>query len=102
MGRCLLEAQALGVPVVATKVGGVPEVVRDNITGILVPARDPKAMAEAIINLLKNKSLRETMSEEAIKWVGHRFSAEAMVGKISDLYKELLIEKQDMGLMDAH
>ncbi|HDZ76994.1 MAG TPA: glycosyltransferase [Candidatus Omnitrophica bacterium] len=90
MGRCMLEAQALGVPVVATKVGGIPEVVRDSIGGILVPPRNPEAMAEAIINLLKNKSLRDNMSEEAKRWVGHRFSAGAMVEKISDLYKELI------------
>ncbi len=97
MGICLLEAQALGVPVVATRVGGIPEVVRENVTGILVPARDSKVMAEAIINLLKNKSLRENMSEEARKWVGSRFSAEAVVEKISDLYKELITEKQRAG-----
>ncbi|MFH1783743.1 MAG: glycosyltransferase family 4 protein [bacterium] len=94
MGRCLLEAQALGIPVVATNVGGIPEVVRDGLTGILVPARDPKAMAEAIIKLLKDKSLREKMSEAARKWVGYRFNIESMVEKISDLYQELIREKQ--------
>lgn len=94
MGVCLLEAQALGVPVVATKVGGIPEVVKDGITGILIPARNPKAMSEAIINLLKNKSLRKNMSEEGRKWIDNRFSAESMVEKISDLYEELIKEKQ--------
>lgn len=95
MGRCLLEAQALGIPVVATKVGGIPEVVRDGITGTLVPARNPKAASEAIINLLKNKPLRENMSKEAKKWIDKSFSAEAMVKKTSDLYQEL-IEKKAM------
>lgn len=89
MGKCLLEAQALGVPIVATKVGGIPEVVKDGITGILVPPRNPKAMAEAIINLLKDKCLRENMSKEAKKWIDNRFSAEAMVNRISNLYEEL-------------
>ncbi len=93
MGRCLLETQAIGVPVVATRVGGIPEVVRDGVTGILVSARNPEELAEATINLLKDKSLRETMSEEAKKWVGRRFSVEAMVEKISDLYDELIGEK---------
>ncbi|MEA3560266.1 MAG: glycosyltransferase, partial [Candidatus Omnitrophota bacterium] len=94
MGRCLLEAQALGVPVVATKVGGVLEVVKDGLTGILVPARNPKVMTEAIINLLKDRSLRKDMSRQARGWIGNKFNAEDMVGKIADLYEELIRKKQ--------
>lgn len=94
MGRCLLEAQALGVPVVATKVGGIPEVVKDGLTGTLVPARNPKVMAEAIINLLKNRTLREDMSRQAKGWIGNKFSAEDMVLKITGLYEELIRKKQ--------
>lgn len=93
MGRCLLEAQALGVPVVATKVGGTPDIVRDGVTGILVPPRNPEALAEAIIKLLKDKFLRENMSKESKGWVDKKFSVEAMVEKISDLYRELIREK---------
>ncbi len=93
MGRCLLEAQILGVPVVATKVGGIPEVVRDGVTGILVSSRKPDMMAKAIIKLLKDKSLREKMSEEAKRWVDSRFSLKILVRKLSDLYNELIKEK---------
>jgi glycosyltransferase involved in cell wall biosynthesis len=89
MGRSLLEAQALGIPVITTKVGGIPEIVKDKVTGILVPPGDSKAMAEAIINLLKDKSLREKMGEEAKKWVDERFSIDTMVEKITDLYEKL-------------
>jgi glycosyltransferase involved in cell wall biosynthesis len=94
MGICLLEAQALGVPIVATKVGGIPDVVRDGVTGILVPPRNPKVMADAIIKLLKDNSLRKNMSEESRRWIDNRFSAETMVKKFSDLYEELVREKQ--------
>ncbi|MCK5305943.1 MAG: glycosyltransferase [Candidatus Omnitrophica bacterium] len=94
MGRCLLEAQALGVPIAATNVGGVSEVVKDGLTGILVPARNPKAMAEAVINLLKSKSIRRDMSRQAKKWIGDKFSVKVMVEKITDLYEELMKEKQ--------
>jgi len=89
MGRSLLEAQALGIPVIATNVGGIPEVVKDGMTGILVPPRDSPALARAIIKLLKDRSLREKMGEEARKWVDQRFSAETMVKKVADLYEKL-------------
>lgn len=93
MGRCLLEAQVLGVPVVATKVGGIPEVVKDGISGILVPPQDSKAMAGALISLLSDKRLRCKMSQEAKKWADEKFSAKVMVEKISNLYEELIKEK---------
>ncbi len=93
MGRCLLEAQALGIPVIATKVGGIPDVVEDGLTGILVSPRNPKEMAETIIRLLRNKAARKNMSEAAKKWIGERFGVESMVKKISDLYQEILKEK---------
>ena len=92
MGRCLLEAQILGVPVVATEVGGIPDIVRDGITGILVPPRNPEAMSEAIVKLLKDKFLRKNMSKEGKRWVDKKFIAEAMVEKISDLYQGLIRE----------
>jgi len=94
MGRCLLEAQALGVPVVATKVGGVPDIVRNNVTGILVPPRNSQALSEAVIKLLKDKPLRKNMSKQGKKWVDKKFSVEVMVEKLSDLYQELIGEKQ--------
>lgn len=90
MGRVLLEAQALGVPVIATNVGGIPEVVRDRVTGILVPAANPQVLTEAIVSLLKDKAKRDSMSQEAKKWVNSQFSAETMVSKISGLYESLL------------
>ena len=89
MGVCLLEAQALGVPVVATKVGGVPEVVLHEQTGILIPSKDPQALSRAIIYLLENKEKRHRMGEEAKNWIDNNFSAEAMVNRISNLYEEL-------------
>ncbi|MGB9553268.1 MAG: glycosyltransferase, partial [bacterium] len=59
----LLEAMALKKPVVATKVGGVPEVVQDGITGLLVPPGDAPGLARALISLFKNPKLMETMGE---------------------------------------
>lgn len=90
MGRCLLEAQALGLPVVATEIGGVPEVIKNGLTGILVPPADPEALSAAIISLLKDEARRLEMGREAKKWVDNRFSVEAMVNKISELYEGLI------------
>jgi starch synthase len=63
LGIVCLEAMAAGKAVVATKVGGVPEVVVDGVTGILVPPEDPRALAGAIVTLLKNPEQRERMGE---------------------------------------
>jgi glycosyltransferase involved in cell wall biosynthesis len=57
-GVVLLEAMRLGLPVVATRTGGIPEVVRDGIEGLLVPPRDPSALADAIARMIENPALR--------------------------------------------
>ncbi|MFH1777510.1 MAG: glycosyltransferase family 4 protein [Candidatus Omnitrophota bacterium] len=90
MGRCLLEAQALGVPVVATRVGGIPEVVKDGVTGFLVPPQNSEAIAEAVIKLLKDDFLREQMSRQARENIDYRFSVEAMVARIAGVYEEMI------------
>jgi len=90
MGRCLLEAQLIGVPVVATKVGGIPEVVRNGMTGILVPEKNSLEISRALIKILSDASLRNDMSQEARHWVSEKFSVEAMVEKISGLYEKML------------
>ncbi len=89
MGRVLLEAQALGVPVVATNVGGIPEVVKDGSTGILVAAGDSALLAQAIIRMLRDKGLRQVMGKQAKSWVDEKFSVDTMVAKIASLYDQL-------------
>ena len=79
LGTSLLDAMACGKPVVASNVGGIPEVVADGETGILVPARDPAAIAEALRTLLADSSLRERMGAAGLVRVRTAFSAEHMV-----------------------
>ena len=69
VGRVILEAGAVGKPSVATEVGGVPEIIKNNTTGILVPPRDPDAMAQAVISLLKDEAKRSEMGRAAKEWV---------------------------------
>jgi glycosyltransferase involved in cell wall biosynthesis len=93
MSRVLLEAQALGKPVVATKVGGIPDIVNEGVTGILVPPKDVDALSVAMIKLLKNESLRKQMGEEAKTWVDFRFSNQKMVDDITRVYEEFIVKK---------
>lgn len=90
MGRVLLEAQARGVPVVATRVGGIPDIVKDGETGLLVEVGDIHGLSKAIATLLNDKPLREKMGNAATRWLDERFSATTMVNKIARLYEELL------------
>jgi glycosyltransferase involved in cell wall biosynthesis len=86
-GLCtsLLDAQALGVPVVATAVGGIPDVVEHGRTGLLVPARDPAALAEAILATLDDPAGARRRAQEALKTV-RSFSADAMVERTLQEY----------------
>jgi len=92
----LLEAMAAGLPVVATRVGGVPELVEDGATGLLVPAHDPEALAKAIIALLQDRERAEAMGQAGRERVERYFSVERMVQQTEALYEELVREK--MGL----
>jgi len=89
-GRVIIEAMACGKPVIATNAGGVPEIVKDGYTGILVPPRDSDALARAIIDLSKDKKKVELMGGRGRKRAEELFSIEANVKKIEQVYKGLL------------
>ncbi len=87
-GRVIIEAQAAGVPVVATKVGGVVEIIEDGATGVLVPPKDPDCMAEAIIKILKNPNLGQLLADNAYKKVKEQYTLKRMVDKTLEVYEE--------------
>lgn len=97
VGMVLIEAQALGVPVVATRVGGVPEVVKDGITGILVAPEKASEIAAAVVMLLDDEPKRFAMGRAGKEWVAGRFKASEMVQAISCLYKNEFSEKTKSG-----
>ncbi len=89
-GLVLVEAMASRLPVVATKVGGVPEVVVDGKTGLLVPSSDPGALAEAVGRLLRDRGLRDSMGEAGEDRARACFGADRMVSETVALYRALL------------
>lgn len=91
----ILEAMSVGVPVVASAVGGVGEAVEDAHTGLLVAPRDPHALGSAITRLVSDSQLRRDMGERGRKRVLRDFTLEAMIARLSRVYDEL------MGLPDS-
>jgi glycosyltransferase involved in cell wall biosynthesis len=89
LGTSLLDAMAASRPVVATRTGGIPEVVVDGETGLLVPPRDAHALAEAIIRLLGDESLRAAFGRAGRQRVERRFSADRMVAATLAVYESL-------------
>jgi len=90
--NALMESMARGVPVVATSVGGVPELVRDGIDGTLVEPEHPELLTAAMLEMLDKPDLRRRMGDSARSRIRDTFSVTAMVTKTEDLYTRLLAE----------
>ena len=87
-GLSILEAMALSRPVVASDVGGIPEMITDGVTGLLVPPHDADALAGAITRLLLDHSLADTIARAAHDMVHDRFCIQLMVDAIEAIYDE--------------
>ena len=87
--KSLLEAAACGKPIVATNVTGCREIVRDAFNGILVPARDPEALAVALKKLIDNPELRKVMGERSREIAEKEFSSEKVIGETLAVYDVL-------------
>jgi len=92
-GFALLEAMISSLPVVASQVGGIPEVVENGRTGLLVPPADPHALAEAIVRLLSDDTLRLTMGRAGYDQVMARFTAMNAAAETERLFEQLLRAK---------
>ncbi len=92
LGTSLLDAMAAGKPIVATRAGGIPEVVADRETGILVLPRDDQALADAIVHLLKDETLRREMGHAGRARARTLFSAERMVQNTLQVYQRVALQ----------
>jgi glycosyltransferase involved in cell wall biosynthesis len=91
MGRAAVEAMAAGLPVVATRVGGLPDVVQDGLTGLVIPPRDPEALAAALTRLLDDEALRARMGQAGLARA-EEYSDKVMFERLEALYTEVLAE----------
>jgi L-malate glycosyltransferase len=90
LGTAVLDAMALRKPVVATRAGGIPEVVQDGVTGLLAPPRDPEALAQAVLSLLQHPEQGRAFGEAGRKRVEQQFTAERMAAQTLHVYQWLL------------
>lgn len=90
--NAILEAMAMGKPVVATNVGGIPEVVAQGQTGFLVAPRDPKAIADRVLSLCQDSTRRHEMGKAARARVENNFTVQAITAKLEDIYVRSLRE----------
>jgi glycosyltransferase involved in cell wall biosynthesis len=91
--RVLFESMAMRKPLVATNVGGTPEVVREGVTGLLIKPGDSSEMAKCIMKLLNNKNLAEQYGNVGRKRVEAMFTIERNIKEIENVYLELLDSK---------
>ncbi len=89
-GIALVEAMAAGCPVVATAVGGIPEIVQSERVGVLVPAGDSDALTDALADLLRNRTKARALGSDGQQWVVRRFAVSTMVHRHENLYERLL------------
>ena len=92
LGVSLLQAAAAGVPIIASRVGGIPEAVMDGVTGLLVPPGDPAALEQAMRRLLCEPLLRERLGRAGAERARREFGTDAMVEGNLNVYRELLAE----------
>jgi glycosyltransferase involved in cell wall biosynthesis len=90
LGVILLQASAAGIPVVAAQAGGIPEVVKNNVNGLLVPPADSQALATAMIQLLGDEALRKRLGQQAQQRTQQLFSIDAMVEGNIAVYQQVL------------
>jgi glycosyltransferase involved in cell wall biosynthesis len=89
-GRVIVEANAVGTPVVGTNCGGIPEVIEDGVTGRLVPPRDPEALAAAVLRVLDDRAWRARVATVAPARVRERFAPQKQVRAIEAIWREAL------------
>lgn len=93
-GIALLEAMAMSKPIVACKVGGVPEVIKDGVTGMLVPPKDSKSLATALLKILKDDQTKIRLGLAAREIVETQFTREAAMKRIQHFYHQVMDERQ--------
>ena len=82
----VLDAWAYGIPCVVTPVGGIPDIVRDGINGLIFPVGDINALSSKLDELISNKTLRKRVVEETDKYVNNDFNVSSINQKLGQIY----------------
>jgi glycosyltransferase involved in cell wall biosynthesis len=90
LGVVLLEAGSCKKPVIGTLSGGIPDVIKNNETGLLVPEKDSQALADAIEKVLKDEKLRNRLAENRYKYVRENFTLPKIAEKMANIYQKAL------------
>jgi glycosyltransferase involved in cell wall biosynthesis len=87
--NAIVEAMSAGLPVIGTSVGGIPELILDGVTGLIVPPKNPEALSRAIVTLIENPEFRRQLGEEASVRAREFFDVKRSVQDYEKLYKDL-------------
>ncbi len=89
LGVVFLEAIASGTPIIGSDVGGIPDIIRDNETGLLVPQKDSGALSEAMIKVLTDKKLKQKLTKNAMEFVKERFTWDIVADRFAELFRKM-------------
>ncbi len=87
LGVVLLEAMAVGIPVIGSNTGGIPDIIKDNVNGLLVKPGDPEDLAKAIINIFENETLADDFRKAGRKTIEEKFSWEIIADSFIEVYR---------------
>ncbi len=89
LGVVFLEAIASGTPIIGSNVGGIPDIIRHNETGLLVPQKDSSALSEAIIKVLTDKKLEQKLTKNAMDFVKERFTWDIVADRFAEMFRKM-------------
>jgi glycosyltransferase involved in cell wall biosynthesis len=90
----LLQAMAMAKPMVATSVGGIPDILNDGINGLLIPPEDSQTLTQAVFKILGDKNFSSLLGQRALELVQERFTAGLMADQITQIYQSVYLKKQ--------
>jgi glycosyltransferase involved in cell wall biosynthesis len=89
-GRVVVEGMAAGCPVIASRVGGIPEIITQGQDGIMIPPKDTSSLVEAMLHLTRDAELRSRLTEEG-RHTAQRFTAHRHASQIQAIYDDILV-----------
>jgi glycosyltransferase involved in cell wall biosynthesis len=94
-GQVFVEAMSCGLPVIGTKVGGIPEIISDSYNGYLIPPNDPSILAQRIEKLLNDNGVRDSFIRAGIKTVAEKFTSEKQFLDFNTMLEETVAQSRE-------